>query len=394
MASEIMGTAGRSTHRRALVVGSGMAGCAAGWWLEREGWEVVLVDKEVEPYPSSYLLQLDAQAVRVLRLMGGQDILDEVTFAAPAMSVRWGTRKVRQFKVDGDGEWRLTRRSVFLSRLFAHLPAAVQTRMGTGLEALEHRSEDVLARFSDGTTESFDMVVGADGLHSTVRRLTLASEAQSVYLNGLTHVWINADTPLPDGLAVIASREGTLSMIYPFLDTDQTSVMTLVPVPTSVRPDKSMLVEQACNIVERLGPDMRTVAEAARKSEDTKLTRFSQVRLPRWYTRRVVLLGDAAHCIDPVSGMGAHASLPGAKALAESLRDTDDITVAFARYEAEVRPFATTAQSITARAVEFSTGVQGRSRAATVAGGVGDLLTAVPATLTRRNSRRRAVRRA
>ncbi|AVH94302.1 MULTISPECIES: FAD-dependent oxidoreductase [Streptomyces] len=380
-------------RRRALVVGCGMAGCAAAWWLAHEGWEVVLVDKEVEPYPSSYLLQLDAQATRVLRLMGGEEIIDQVTFAAPAMSVRWGTRKVRELKIDGDGEWRLARRSVLLSRLFAHLPATVHKRLGLGLEALEHRSDDVLARFGDGSTESFDMVVGADGLHSTVRRLTLASEAHSVYRNGLTHVWINADAPLPDGRAVIASREGMLSLIYPFLDTGQTSVMAVVPVPASARPDEPMLVERVCDMVERLGPDLRAVAAAARQSADTKLTRFSQVRLPRWYTRRVVLLGDSAHCIDPVSGMGAHASLPGAKVLAESLRDTDDVTLAFARFEAEVRPFARTAQSITARTVEFSTRAEGRSRVATLAGGVGDLLATIPATLTRRSNRRQAALR-
>lgn len=381
----------RSASRRALVVGCGMAGCAAAWWLEHEGWEVVLIDKETEPYPRSYLLQLDAEAVRALRLMGGQEILDQVTFAAPAMSVRWGSRKVRELKIDGDDDWRLARRQALLSRLFAHVPATVRTRLGVGLEALEHRSDDVLARFSDGSTEAFDVVVGAGGLHSTVRRLTLASEAQSVYRNGLTRVWINADVPLPDGRAVIASREDMLMLIYPFLDADQTSVMAAVPVPDSTTPDMLSLVEQVCDVVERLGPDMREVAEAARKSEDTKLTRFSQVRLPRWYTRRVVLLGDSAHCIDPVSGMGAHASLPGAKVLAEFLRDTDDVTAAFARFEAEVRPFAQTAQSITARAVEFSTGTQGRNRVATLAGGVGDLLATVPATLARRSSRRRDV---
>ncbi|MFF9340234.1 FAD-dependent oxidoreductase [Streptomyces sp. NPDC014773] len=390
MASEAVGPA----RRRALVVGCGMAGCAAAWWLAHEGWEVVLVDKEVEPYPSSYLLQLDAEATRVLRLMGGEEIIDQVTFAAPAMSVRWGTRKVRELKIDGDGEWRLARRSVLLSRLFAHLPATVHKRLGVGLETLEHRGDDVLARFSDGSAEPFDMVVGADGLHSTVRRLTLASEAHSVYRNGLTHVWINADAPLPDGRAVIASREGMPALIYPFPDTGQTSVMAVVPVPASARPDEPMLVGRVCDMVERLGPDLRAVAAAARQSADTKLTRFSQVRLPRWYTRRVVLLGDSAHCVDPVSGMGAHASLPGAKVLAEALRDTDDVTLAFARFEAEIRPFARTAQSITARTVEFSTRAGGRSRVATLAGGIGDLLATIPATLTRRGNRRRAALRA
>lgn len=374
------------------MVGAGMAGCAAAWWLERAGWDVVLVDKEAEPYPSSYLLQLDAEAVRVLRLMGGADIVDEVTYPAPAMSVRWGAGKMRELAVNVGSDWRLARRSTLLSRLFEHVPATVQVRMGVALEALEHRSDNVVARFDHGSPEAFDIVVGADGLHSTVRRLVLASEAQSVYSNGLTHVWINADSPLPGERAVVASREGMLTLIYPFLDTNQTSVMSLVPV-ASARPDKAALTARVCDVVERLGTDMREVAVASRASQDTKLTRFSQVRLPRWYTRRVVLLGDAAHCIDPVSGMGAHASLPGAMALAHALRDVPDVTGAFAQFEAEMRPFAQTAQTITARAVEYSTRAQGRSRWATLTGGVGDLLATIPATAARATSRRHSLHR-
>jgi len=373
-----------------LVVGAGLAGCAAAWWLERAGWDVVLVEKEREPYPSSYLLQLDAEAARVLRQMGGTSILDEATYPAPDVSVRWGARRRREVTVrTGDG-WRLARRAVLLSRLFAHVPAAVDTRLGLGLEALEHRHDDVVARFTDGATEAFDVVVGADGLHSTVRRLTLAPEEQSLYRNGVTHVWINADVPLPGGRAVLASHEGMLSLIYPFTDTDQTSVLSLVPAG-AVR-DRSLLVERVCDAVARLGPDMRAVAAAARTSQDVKLTRFSQVRLPRWSTRRVVLLGDAAHCIDPVSGMGAHASLPGARALAEALSRSEETTTAFAQFEAEMRPFARTAQSITARAVEYGTATRGPERVAAVAGGVRDLLATLPAAVARRAARRRAGR--
>lgn len=377
---------------RALVVGAGLAGCAAAWWLDRSGWDVVLVDKELDPYPSSYLLQLDAEASRVLRLTGGAGILEEATFPAPEVSVRWGARRLREFTFDAGDGWRLARRAALLSRLFAHVPPAVDTRMGLGLEALEHRSDEVVARFGDGSSEAFDMVVGTDGLHSTVRDLTVAPESRSVYRNGLTHVWINVDVPLPGGRAVIAPHGGLLSLIYPYLDTDQTSVMTLVPVSVDTALDGPRLVERVCDAVERLGPDMRVVAQAARASQDVKFTRFSQVRLPRWSTRRVVLLGDAAHCIDPVSGMGAHASLPGARALAEALDESDDLATAFARFEAEMRPFARTAQSITARAVEFSTATRGWSRAATVTGGVGDLLATIPATVDRLVRRGRAAR--
>ncbi|MFD3377567.1 MULTISPECIES: FAD-dependent monooxygenase [unclassified Streptomyces] len=87
---------------------------------------------------------------------------------------------------------------------------------------------------------------------------------------------------------------------------------------------------------------------AGHSSDD--LTRFSQFRLPRWHTRRIVLVGDAAHCIDPLSGLGAHATLLGASTLAQSLPAAgEDVTAAFAAYEARIRPFVQLSQRVTAR---------------------------------------------
>ncbi|MFD3307178.1 FAD-dependent monooxygenase [Streptomyces sp. NPDC058694] len=78
------------------------------------------------------------------------------------------------------------------------------------------------------------------------------------------------------------------------------------------------------------------------------LTRFSQVRLPRWHTRRIVLVGDAAHCTDPLAGLGAHAALLGASTLAQSLPAAgEDMTAAFAAYEARIRPFVQLSQRVT-----------------------------------------------
>jgi 2-polyprenyl-6-methoxyphenol hydroxylase-like FAD-dependent oxidoreductase len=389
------GAAAPPDGRRALVVGGGLAGSAAAWRLHDRGWHVVLVDKEPDPHPTSYLLQLDATALGILSRMGADDLVAQTTDPAPAVAFRWRSRsRSRVLPLDNgaggsNGSWRLAHRGPFIAALFDHVPAGVDKRLGVGLESLENRADDVLTRLSDGTTELFDIVVGADGVHSTVRDLVLSSARASVYRNGVTHVWVNVAANLPDGRAFMAAHDHTFLQLYPYRD-GTTSVLAAVPVPGTSTSDPRQLVQRVSDTIDHLGPDLAAVASAVRTSTQVKLTRFSQVRLPTWHTRRVVLLGDSAYCIDPLSGMGAHASLLGAVTLAESLDLTDDITTAFATYEAHVRPFCELAQNVTARAVEFATCPDGRSRPTTLVAGLGEITRALPAAFTRLGRKRLA----
>jgi 2-polyprenyl-6-methoxyphenol hydroxylase-like FAD-dependent oxidoreductase len=134
-------------------------------------------------------------------------------------------------------------------------------------------------------------------------------------------------------------------------------------------------------VVADLGPDLRDLADAVRVSTEVKLTRFSQVRLPRWHTRRVVLLGDSAHCLDPLSGQGAHAAPLGAVSLVEALGEHGgDHTSAFEQYESRTRPFVELTQQLTARVAEYVT--RARRRSVTLRAGLVDVVRTLPSVLT------------
>ncbi|WP_241387701.1 FAD-dependent oxidoreductase [Rhodococcus sp. CH91] len=379
--------------KRALVVGCGLAGCATAWWLHESGWEVVLVDQRTDPYPSSYLLQLDNVAIDILRRMGAQDVIDRTTYPSPNTALRWcGQGKTRTLSFDTRdhrGEpWRLADRSPFLSAIFAHVPSTVDIRLGVRLDSLENFTDRVKAHFADGTADTFDVVVGADGLHSTVRELTLAPESASVYRNDVTHLWINVDEKLLDGQAILAARNRTALQIYPYRDPARTMILAALPVPAGTPLDHRALVDHVADTITHLGVDLEPIASAARASSDIKTTQFSQVRLSRWHTRRVVLLGDAAHCIDPLSGMGAHGALLGVVSLTAALQRYGSATTsAFTRYESEVRPFAESAQSVTARTIEYISRTQHRPRLTTVLGGLGDIARIIPSLLHKKNQR-------
>nr|WP_240964158.1 FAD-dependent monooxygenase [Streptomyces sp. C1-2] len=258
--------------------------------------------------------------------------------------------------------------------------------MGISLTALEHHDDEVRARFSDGTVDVFDIVVGADGLHSTVRRMMLAPDSHSVYHNGVSHVWINLDEEMTTGdKAVVAGREGSLLQIYPYPGADRTLLVAALRVPED--PDLPALLDQISGITRRAGHDLANLADATPAATEARLTRFAQTRQSRWHTRRVVLVGDAAHCIDPLSGMGAHGALLGTSTLARALQSTPDVTRAFIHYEARVRPFTQISQRATARTVEYFARTGRRERLTTLTRGLGELAGTLPAVLSRSGRR-------
>ncbi|MFI6865850.1 FAD-dependent oxidoreductase [Nocardia sp. NPDC050406] len=368
--------------RRALVVGGGIAGSSAAWWLERTGWDVVLVEENRDTSRGAYLIQLDRTALTILERMGATEIVEAVSFPAPAISLRLGRRpRPRTSSLDVGG-YRLAHRGPLIGALLAHVPDAVEQRPGISLTALEHYADEVRARFSDGTVDAFDIVVGADGIHSTVRRMMLAPDSHSVYHNGVSHIWINLDQEMTTGnKAVVVGREGSLLQIYPYPGTARTLLVAALRVPAD--PDLPALLGQISVIAHRAGHDLANLADAIPSATEVRLTRFAQTRQSRWHTRRVVLVGDAAHCIDPLSGMGAHGALLGTSTLARELQATPDVTQAFAHYEARVRPFTQISQRATARTVEYFTHTDTRERLTTLIRGMGELAATLPTALSR-----------
>lgn len=95
--------------RRALVVGGGIAGSAAAWWLHRTGWNVTLVDAQEGPPAGGFVLDLDETSQRILRSMGAGHIIEQVSFPSPTTKARLtGGRRPLQLSFSG-GQSRLGR---------------------------------------------------------------------------------------------------------------------------------------------------------------------------------------------------------------------------------------------------------------------------------------------
>ncbi|WKN46554.1 FAD-dependent monooxygenase [Nocardioides sp. Arc9.136] len=359
-----------------LIVGAGLAGSAAAWHLEGTGWRVTAVDPTAS-IPESFLLQLDEAAQTMLSAIGADHLVDRFSAPSPRVSMRWGKDEVRRTSFSS-GDMRLAVRHQLVAGVREMIPDTVIRKIGRRVSALSHTATGVAATFDDGSRDSYDLVVGADGIGSTVRRLMFGPDQPYLYRNGLAHVWFKVRARTPGDNAVIASRDGVAWQIYPYPDPRTTLALAAMEVPDDAHHDPGDLSARCSQLIRELGHDLTAVADAVAAVGTPFISRFTQVRMPTWSTGRTVLIGDAAHCIDPLSGLGAHASLLDASVLAHALQTQTDHHEAFDAYEARVRPFVQAGQNATSRILEYVTTPHGVTRASTLRGALRDAARLTP----------------
>ncbi|MFD1732964.1 FAD-dependent monooxygenase [Deinococcus malanensis] len=203
-----------------------------------------------------------------------------------------------------------------------------QVRFGTTVQALRQDHQGVDVTFSDGSRHRFDVVVGADGLHSSVRGLVFGDVPKRYA--GYTSWRFVVSAPASRHAVEMWSRGCRLGFVpigggqtYGYITANaQEGQREGTPDPSSeVRARCAEFADPAPELLTRLKPDTPVIR-----------TDIHEVRLPCWVHGRVALLGDAAHAMTPNLGQGAAMSLEDAWVLGEQLTASSDLPAALARY--------------------------------------------------------------
>lgn len=336
-----------------LVSGAGVAGLACALDLGARGHDVSVVEYADHLRLKGTPIDIRGDAIEIVEKMG---LLPKIREQRIRMS------ELLQF-VDADGESiaRIPMAEVSdsdddieivredLVRILADaLPDTATIRFGDSIEALTDVGGHVDVEFRSGRSERFDLVVGADGQHSAVRRLVFGPERD--YLRHLGVYIALADLPGQAGADRISSMHnvpGRMAGIARYKD-KALATFTFRSEPLDydhrdVDAQKKLLADAFAGHTSWKIPQL---LDAAMADPELFFDSASQIHMPSWHRGRVALVGDAGYCAAFLSGRGTSLALTGAWFLAEEIDGNGtDHAAAFARYEARQRPYVTSAQA-------------------------------------------------
>jgi len=332
-----------------LVIGGGIAGLTAASRLATARHEVTLLEREPGLRTEGYMIDFFGPGIDVAERMGLLAALAAVHYPVSELVFVDGRSRVRA-AID----YPRVRRSVFHDRhfnfmrgdlervLFEHLSPHVERRFGASPETIVLDGDVVHVEDTAGRRERYDLVVGADGVRSTTRRLAMSRESVVMrYLGCHTAAFILTGVPEElqrDALVTLAEKDIDVGA-YPIRG-GRTATFFL---DRAARPleDRS---EAACR--EELEGAFRgrgwiidQLLDAFPGDGDVYFDDVVQVEAERWSRGRVVLIGDACGAVSLVAGQGASMAMTAGYVLAEEIADgRGDVEQALARYEARIRP--------------------------------------------------------
>jgi 2-polyprenyl-6-methoxyphenol hydroxylase-like FAD-dependent oxidoreductase len=332
-----------------LISGAGIAGLTLALLLLRSGYTVTVVEKSPALRDEGYMIDFFGSGYDVAEKMGLLPDLERIHYRIPRLAFV-DAKGREKFSVSYAAVRRLFDDRHFnfmrgdLERVLYAKIKDLQLRFGTTVESFQLAEEESRVRvtLSDGTTGEFDLLIGADGVHSQVRKLAFGEEARFTrFLGYYTAAFILEDPPRElgtgDALCML-TVPGRQVAVYP------------------IRGGKlaTFFVYRAQHPVHDFSPasaarELRTVYRGLDWIVPTILTRsewvgvyfdeVSQIDLPHWSVGRVVLIGDACQCVSLIAGQGASLAMAGAYVLAEELvRTGTDVADALRRYEERVKP--------------------------------------------------------
>jgi 2-polyprenyl-6-methoxyphenol hydroxylase-like FAD-dependent oxidoreductase len=351
-----------------LISGASIAGPALAHWLSLDGHSVTVVERAADLREGGYKVDIRGAAIEVCRRMG---ILDDVRAAGTNMrTASWvdGRNKVMAtlpadfFEGRSPGDDEIMRGD--LARILFNLTKdRVEYVFDDSIAALAESAEGVEVTFERGGPRRFDLVVGADGLHSRVRALAFGDERS--YLRHLGAYISIYSTPNYLGLDHAELYYGSLDRlvsVYSARDNTEARSLFIFNSPELAydrRDAKAVLAQRFADE----GWETPRLLEFMREADDFYFDSMSLVEMPQWWHGRVVLLGDAAYCASPASGQGTGMALVGAYALAGELSANADHVAAFTAYEELMRPYVKINQDFAHQAVKsFTARTRGQLR--------------------------------
>ncbi|MFJ2818943.1 FAD-dependent monooxygenase [Streptomyces sp. NPDC087294] len=342
------------TGIKTLISGAGIAGPALAFWLARYGAEVTVIESAPARRTGGQLIDIRGCGRDVITRAGLAEAVATARTGADGLSfVNAHGRRHASVRADGfGGDGPVAETEILRGALVDILHDATDHTaaylFGDRIRALDDRPDGVHVTFEKAAPRRFDIVIGADGLHSGVRGLTFGPDhTQLRHLGHYLSFWTAPNTlGLRDWTEVYSEPGRTVGARAVNRNTQLMAFFSFRSAPFRHDPRDTGALKA---VVRSRAAGMRWSAdELIDHLDDTPDFYFdacSQVALPHWSSGRIGLVGDAAFCASPLSGHGTTIALVGAYVLAGELaKSAGDVVAGLRAYEERLRPWITRVQ--------------------------------------------------
>ncbi|MGH1427154.1 MAG: FAD-dependent oxidoreductase [Arenicella sp.] len=332
----------------ALIVGAGIAGLTAAWWLKRAGWQVTILEKRPNVSANGYLLSLSGPGYSVARKM---NILGDLKQLHKAIDENYyfdhNGKEILKFnylKISKRIDWVTLTRAELAKVIYEKVLQKIQIKFSTTLLSYQEKNDKVIARLSDGSELTADVLIGADGARSALRKQLFHEDEITIENLGYRVAAFNVRSKEDFKNNFMSySEPSRLAQFFTFSKTHLTALYIWKDEAKGQVTTTEDQVTILSNEFQESHPFAKKWIDDVGSEQSLYFDEMAMVCMNKWSKGRVVLLGDAAHCLTLLSGQGAGIAMTSAYLLSRSLIE-NDVMRALDVHESLMRPSVTRLQ--------------------------------------------------
>jgi 2-polyprenyl-6-methoxyphenol hydroxylase-like FAD-dependent oxidoreductase len=335
-------------NSRILISGAGVAGLTAAYWLKKYGFEPVIIEHAPHLREGGYMIDFWGLGFDVAEKMGILPDLENAHYNIPLLEYidennrRKGGISIEKMRAAVNYRHYNLLRGNLVRILYDLVSPSTEIIFDRSIQSVNQDEDEVSVVMTDGNTQSFDLLIGADGLHSNVRSLVFGKEEEyekylGYYVSSFTidnflneqRIFRMYNTPGKQ-IGVYSVAENKLAAFLVFKQKERLNLS---------HHDMDGAKKVLWEVYSDMGWESQSILERMESAPDFYFDIVSQILMDQWYKGRVTLIGDASHCVSLLAGQGSALAMASAYTLAGELKEASgDYSAAFKEHESILTP--------------------------------------------------------
>jgi len=335
------------SNKKILISGAGISGLTLAYWLDKWGFSPTIIEKRpdlqdrgymIDFYGSGYDVAEKMSLIEELQIKSEQYPISRLQFVDNSGKSR-ASLNVDKFRDLLGHRYFPLLRGDLEEVLYRSIKENIPIRFGTTIEKMSVQPNGVQVEMSDSRNEKYDLVIGAGGIHSNVRRLLWGDESQFNSFLGFYVAWSIIDNFFDTKDVFYGHFEPkTQTTVYSIGKNKLATFFAFKSAPLTVH-GREQQMEVLTKIFGNLSWVVPQLVEDTKRADNFFFDAVAQIKLDAWYQDRVALVGDACQCLTLLAGQGASMGMAGAYLLADELRQAGgDYKIAFSAYQQKLQP--------------------------------------------------------